>query len=320
MQIGLFTPVFNAFDLTGLLDAVKRYPSITMLEIGTGGWPGANHISMKDLLSDAGKIREYKLQLRDAGLEISAFSCHGNAVHPLREVADHDDALLRDTVRLAAAFEVSIVVTFSGGPGGGPQDKTPNWIIAAWPPEYLEAARWQWEERLIPYWRGATDFAATHGVKIALEAHPGFCVYNTETLLRLRSATSTSLGINLDPSHLWWQGMDIPTVVAALGESIFHVHAKDVAISSAKLAQNGLLDQKSYAEMAERSWLFRTVGWGHDELEWKRFISALRLAGYDYVLSIEHEDALASIDEGLRCAVRMLERIVLRGKAVEPWW
>ena len=58
--------------------------------------------------------------------------------------------------------------------------------------------------------------------------------------------------------------------------------------------------------MAERSWLFRSVGWGHDELEWKRIVSALRLAGYDYVMSIEHEDALASVDEGLRAAVDML--------------
>ena len=157
-------------------------------------------------------------------------------------------------------------------------------------------------------------------MRVALEAHPGFCVYNTETLLRLRAAAGPALGMNLDPSHLWWQGMDMPTVIAALGEAIFHVHAKDVALSPSKIARNGVLDTKSYAQMAERSWLFRTVGWGHGELEWKGIVSALRLAGYDYVLSIEHEDALASIHEGLSSATAMLSRVVLTEPAVEAWW
>ena len=320
MQIGLFTPVFNRLGFNDLLREVAKYPAIRALEIGTGGWPGASHIDMAALLASPERVREFRQKLRDAALTISAFSCHGNPVHPRREIAERDDKLFRDTVRLAEACEVPIVVTFSGCPGGGPDDATPNWITAAWPPEYAEAARWQWEARLIPYWRDAAAYAQQHGVRVALEAHPGFCVYNTETLGRLRSAAGSALGINLDPSHLWWQGMDIPTVIAALGDSIFHVHAKDVALSPAKIARNGVLDTKSYAEMVERSWLFRTVGWGHGELEWKAIVSALRLAGYDYVLSIEHEDALASIHEGLSSATALLARAVLTEPPVEPWW
>ena len=320
MQIGLFTPVFNRLGLEDLLREVAKYPAIRMLEIGTGGWPGSNHIDMPALLASPDRIRDYRQRLQDAGLAISAFSCHGNPVHPQSDVARRDDGLLRDTIRLAEMFEVPVVVTFSGCPGGSAQDRTPNWITAAWPPEYAEAARWQWEERLVPYWRDAAGFAQGHGVRVALEAHPGFCVYNTETLLRLRAETGPALGINLDPSHLWWQGMDIPTVIAALGEAIFHVHAKDVALMPAKIARNGVLDTKSYAEMAERSWLFRTVGWGHGELDWKAIVSALRLAGYDYALSIEHEDALASIHEGLLSATAMLSRVVLTEPPVEPWW
>ena len=157
-------------------------------------------------------------------------------------------------------------------------------------------------------------------MKVALEAHPGFCVYNTETLLRLRAAAGPALGINLDPSHLWWQGMDIPQVITQLGDAIFHVHAKDVALMPSNIARNGVLDTKSYTEMAQRSWLFRSVGWGHDELTWKAIVSALRLAGYDYVLSIEHEDALASIHEGLSAATAMLSRVVLTEPPVDPWW
>ena len=155
---------------------------------------------------------------------------------------------------------------------------------------------------------------------MALEAHPGFIVYNVETALRLRAAAGKNIGVNFDPSHLFWQGVDVPSAIRALGEAIFHVHAKDVALDRQNVAVNGVIDAKTYRRMAERSWLFRSVGWGHDALEWKRIVSALRLAGYDYVLSIEHEDALASIDEGLKAAVEMLSSVVLTEPPVEAWW
>lgn len=320
MRLGLFTPVFQIKSLDEMLVELKRYPAIRMLEIGTGGWPGSSHLDLDGLLADQGALRDYRLKIVDAGLQISALSCHGNPVHPQEEIATKDDALFRKTVQLAEKMDVPVVVTFSGCPGGCAEDRTPNWVVASWPPEYAEALTWQWEQRLIPYWKEAAEFASGCNVRVALEAHPGFSVYNTETLLRLRSAVGAAVGMNLDPSHLWWQGMDIPTVIAALGDAIFHVHAKDVAIHAAMRERNGVLDTKSYGEMARRSWLFRSVGWGHDELEWKRIVSALRMVGYDYVLSIEHEDALASIDEGLCSAVTMLSRVVLKDPPVEAWW
>src|SRR6185436_4442081 len=129
-----------------------------------------------------------------------------------------------------------------------------------------------------------------------------------------------SVGINFDPSHFFWQGVDMPAAIRALGGAIFHVHAKDVVIDRHNTAVNGVIDTKSYRRMAERSWLFRSVGWGHDELVWKGIVSALRLAGYDGVMSIEHEDALASVDEGLRAAVDLLSRVVLTEPPAEPWW
>ncbi len=320
MRLGLFTPVFNELSLEEMIAALRQWPEITMLEIGTGGWPGARHLDLSALRGNAGRIAAYRGQLADAGLGMSALSCHGNAVHPDAAIAERDDRLFRQTVELAEQMEVPVVVTFAGCPGGSAGDRTPNWITAAWPPEYAEALRWQWEERLIPYWTEAAAFAAAHGVKVALEAHPGFAVYNVETLLRLRAAAGPAIGINLDPSHLWWQGMDMPTVIAALGEAIFHVHAKDVALHPANIARNGVLDPKSFNRMAERSWLFRSVGWGHSELEWKAVASALRMVGYDYVLSIEHEDAMASVAEGLGSAVNLLSRVVLREPPVEAWW
>ena len=320
MRLGLFTPVFHEKSLDAMLVELRRYPAIQTLEIGTGGWPGASHLDLDALLASGDAVHSYRSKIGDAGLEISALSCHGNPLHPRQEIARRDDELFRKTVRLAEKMEVPVVVTFSGCPGGSPQDQTPNWIVTGWPPEYADALAWQWEERLIPYWREAATFASGCNVKVALEAHPGFAVYNPETLLRLRGEAGDGLGINLDPSHLWWQGVDIPTAIAALGDAIFHVHAKDVAINHAMRARNGVLDPKSYRDLANRSWLFRSVGWGHSELEWKQIVSALRVAGYDYVLSIEHEDALASIDEGLSSAVDLLSRVLLKEAPVKPWW
>jgi sugar phosphate isomerase/epimerase len=320
LQLGLFTPVFAKLSFVELLEELKRYPLIKMLEIGTGGWPGQSHIDTDALLADSSLAKEYRQRLKDAGLSISALSCHSNPVHPSSKIAGEADELYRKTVRLAEALEVPVVVTFSGCPGGSPEDKVPNWITAAWPPEYPEALAWQWDSKLIPYWKEAAHFAGEHGVKVALEAHPGFCVYNPETLLKLRAAAGLSLGINMDPSHLWWQGMDIPQVIALLGDAIFHVHAKDVYLSPANIAKNGVLDTKSYAQMQQRSWLFRSVGSGHSELDWKQIVASLRLANYDYVMSIEHEDALASIHEGLSSAISTLSRVLLTEPAVEPWW
>ena len=320
MKLGLFTPVFAALRLEQMLEELKRYPQIATLELGCGGWPGSSHIDVAGLLANPEKARSYRTTLADAGLSISALSCHGNPVHPDASIRKRDDAIFRETVRLAELLLVPVVVTFSGCPGAGPQETKPNWITTAWPPEFVESLDWQWNERLIPYWREAEAFAGDAGVRIALEAHPGFCVYNPETLLSLRAATGPALGINLDPSHLWWQGIDISNAIAALGDSLFHFHAKDVALNPANCARNGVLDAKSYTRMRERSWIFRSVGWGHSEMEWKRIASALRLAGYDYVMSIEHEDALASTHEGLSSAVAMLTRVLLTEPPMEAWW
>ncbi|QMV18369.1 TIM barrel protein [Granulicella sp. 5B5] len=320
MNLGLFTPVFHDLTLDQMLAELRAYPAITALELGTGGWPGASHLAVDSLLDNPAAARDHRARLTDAGLAISALSCHGNPIHPVAETAQRDDETFRKTVRLAEQLEVPTVVTFSGCPGASSHDATPNWIVTAWPPEYVTALDWQWSERLIPYWRETAAFAAAHNVRIALEAHPGFMVYNPETLLRLRAETGPSLGINLDPSHLWWQGVDIPTAIRDLGPAIHHVHAKDVALNPPMLNRNGVLDTKSYADLANRSWSFRSVGWGHSELEWKQIVSALRIAGYDGVLSIEHEDALASRREGLTSAVAMLSRVLLTEPPVKAWW
>lgn len=320
MKLGVFTPVFGGVDVKAMLAKVQSLHNVQAIELGTGGWPGRDHLDLDALLDKKSCTDDYRAMIEDAGLTISALSCHGNPLHPDRATAQQYDDVFRKTVRFAEQMHVPVVVTFSGCPGDCEDAKHPNWITTPWPPEFLDVLEWQWEKKAIPYWRDAAGFAANHGVKVALEAHPGFVVYNVDSALKLRQAAGPNLGVNFDPSHFFWQGVDVPAAIRALGDAIFHVHAKDVALDSRNVAVNGVIDTKSYRRMIERSWLFRTVGWGHDELEWKRIVSALRLSGYDYVMSIEHEDALASVDEGLRAAVDLLSRVILTEPPVNAWW
>jgi sugar phosphate isomerase/epimerase len=320
MKLGLFTPVFGKMTFDEMIAKVRSLKKVHTLEIGTGAWPGCDHIDPDALLASADRAKEYRQRFSDAGLSISALSCHGNPLHPDKSIARDYDDIFRKTVRLAEKLSVPVVVTFSGCPGDSEDAKHPNWVTNPWPPEFLDVLAWQWEKKAIPYWVNAARFADDHGIKVALEAHPNFVVYNVETALRLRAATRANLGVNFDPSHFFWQGVDVPAAIRALGAAIFHVHAKDVAIDPHNVAVNGVIDTKTYRHMAERSWLFRSVGWGHGEHEWKRIVSALRLSGYDYVMSIEHEDALASIDEGLNAAIDVLSRAILTEPPVEAWW
>jgi len=320
MKLGVFTPVFGGMSVAEMLVKIRTLRHVAAVEIGTGGWPGRDHLDVDALLGNPTRAADYRKMLDDAGVTISALSCHGNPLHPDAATARCYDEVFRKTVTLAEQMAVPVVVTFSGCPGDSETAAHPNWVTTPWPPEFLDVLEWQWDKKAIPYWRDAERFARDRGVKVALEAHPGFVVYNVETALKLRAATGPNLGVNFDPSHFFWQGVDVPAAIRALGDSIFHVHAKDVAIDPQNVAVNGVLDTKTYRRMPERSWLFRSVGWGHDEREWKRIVTALRLSGYDYVMSIEHEDALASIDEGLKTAIDLLSRVILTEAPVEAWW
>ena len=174
---------------------------------------------------------------------------------------------------------------------------------------------------LIPYWKNTVAFAKNHGVdKIAFELHPGFCVYNTESMLKIRNAVGPEIGANLDPSHLIWQGMEPVAVIRALGDAIFHFHAKDTKVDKYNTAVNGVLDTKPYSDEINRSWIFRSLGYGNDYSYWKDIISNLRMVGYDYALSIEHEDSLMSQNEGLEKAVEFLKGVLIKENPAEMWW
>jgi sugar phosphate isomerase/epimerase len=272
------------------------------------------------MLNSAAERKEFKQKLADNGITISALSCHGNPLHPNSAIAKANQEVSRKTIQLAEKLGVPVVIDFSGCPGDSDKAKYPNWVTCPWPPEYLDVLAWQWEKKVEPYWIRQAKFAESHGVKIAIEMHPGFVAYSPESLLRLRSVAGKSIGCNYDPSHMFWQGIDPIAAIRVLGNSIFHVHAKDTQIYDRNLPLTGVLDTKKYTDERNRAWIFRTVGYGHGAEWWSEFISTLRMFGYDYVLSIEHEDSILSPEEGLTKAIRFLDQLVIKEAPAAAWW
>jgi sugar phosphate isomerase/epimerase len=318
MRVGLFTALLAKLDLDEVIKKITPL-GIRTVELGTGNYPGDPHLKL-EWLSSAAKLKEFKQKLDDQGISISALSCHGNALHPNKDVAKANQETSRKTILLAEKLGVKCVIDFSGCPGDSDNAKYPNWVTAAWPPEYPDLLKWQWEKKVIPYWKKHAQFAEAHGVRVAIEMHPGFVAYSPETMLRLRAESGPAIGCNFDPSHMFWQGIDPCIAVRALGEAVFHVHAKDTRLYDVNLKVNGVLDTKPYRDEKNRSWIFRTVGYGHGREFWTDFVSTLQMVGYDDVLSIEHEDSLMSIDEGLTKAAQFLNQIVIKEKLTEMWW
>lgn len=318
MKVGVFTALLADLSLDKMLKKLKGL-GIDTVELGTGNYPGGPHCKLA-LLESTKALQAFKKKLADNGISISALSCHGEPLHPNAAIAKAHQEVNRKTILLAEKLGVPVVVDFSGCPGDSDKAKFPNWVTCAWPPHFQQILNWQWEKKVIPYWSKRTKFAADHGVKIALEMHPGFVVYNPETMLKLRAACGKHIGANFDPSHLFWQGIDPIAAVRVLGDAIFHVHAKDTQIYGVNLPRTGVLDTKAYTNERERSWIFRTVGYGHGAEWWSEFISTLRMYGYDYVLSIEHEDSLMSANEGLTKAIGFLQGLAIKEKRGVAYW
>ena len=320
LKIGI---VANMLQDKPLEEALRIYKEmgIQMIEPGCGGYAGKSHVDPHKLLHDPDALARFQKILQESGLSISALSCHGNPIHPDAAMAKmyHED--MCDTVRLAGELGIDTITCFSGCAGDSSQSKYPNWVTCSWPEDYLKILEYQWEDVLIPYWKKFTEYAKAYGVtKIALELHPGFMVYNVDTLKRLRNAVGPEIGMNFDPSHLLWQGMDPVAVLRACKGMVYHVHAKDVRVDKYNTAVNGVLDTKHYSDEEHRSWIFRTVGYGNDADYWKDIFSELRKIGYDYVISIEHEDSLMNRFEGLRKAIAMIKGCGIFEEKTGMWW
>ena len=321
MDIGVLTVPLGDEPIE---DAVAYLDDIGVgaVELGVGGWPGEDHVDRETLLRDEAARDGLRDLLDDRGLRVSALATHNNPLHPDEDRAAEADRELREAIELADLLDVGTVTCFSGLPAGAPGDSTPNWVTAPWPTEHADALDYQWDEVAIPYWRDVAAHAGQHGVDVAIEMHPNMLVYEPTGLLALREATNERIGANFDPSHLYWQGIDATEAIRFLGErdAIHHVHAKDTKVYEAESRVKGVLDTTSYADTADRSWLFRSIGYGHGEDHWKDVVSTLRMVDYEGALSIEHEDALTSSREGLEKAVDVLDRAVFETRPGDAYW
>ena len=319
MKLGVMAACFAGMKLKDALAYCQKV-GLDAIELPAGGYPG-DPWKLNGITKDKKKLARLKKTIEDSGIIVQGIAVHGNPVSPDKKLAKTHCEAHRNAVLLAAEFE-TVVVNFSGCPGGAAGDKTPNFVTCPWPDEFSKAADYQWNKVIIPFWKKENAFAAKHGVKIAFEAHPGMTVHNPEDIVRLRKAAGKNLGANLDPSHFFWQGIDPVASARYLGENkcIFHVHAKDCWINPAARGTCGNLDIKSYGDVKNRGWVFRTVGYGHGDDFWKPFIEMLRLYDYDGVISIEHEDSLMSMAEGFEKAVEYLKGLIIRKPVGGAWW
>ena len=276
MKLGLLTAAFP--DLS--LEDVARWAhenGFEALEIAcwpaSGGerrrYAGVSHIDVEDF--DAKAVRA---MLGRHGLEISALAYYPNNLDPDVEVRGAVNDHLRKVVEAATRLEVEVVGTFVGRDQRRSVDENFADFERVWPP--------------------IVRFAGERGVKIAIENCPMIfsgdewpggrnLAYSPANWRRMfEIVPDANFGLNLDPSHLVWQFIDYVRVVRDFAPRIFHVHAKDMEIDREGLYAQGVMSAG--------------VGWqvprlpGLGEVRWDRFIAALYAAGYDWVVSIEHED------------------------------
>ena len=320
MDIGVLTVPLGdqpLEDALAYLDGI----GVDAVEIGCGGYPGSDHLDRAELLDDEAGQAAFHDLLDEHDLRVSALATHNNPLHPDDERAATADTELREAITLADQLDVNTVTCFSGLPAGGPNDEVPNWVTAPWPQEHADAHDYQWEVAT-EYWSELAEHAADHGVDVAIEMHPNMLVYEPHGMLELRDATNEYVGANFDPSHLYWQGIDVTAAIRLLGEhgAIHHFHAKDTKVYDDRAREKGVLDTTPYTHEPDRSWLFRSIGYGHGEGHWKDVVSTLRMVGYDGALSIEHEDSLTSAREGLEKAVDVLDRAVFETQPGDAYW
>jgi sugar phosphate isomerase/epimerase len=309
MKIGMITDSLGDFDFAELIRAAAEL-GIERLEFAGGNWSSAPHLKLDAMLESEIARKDFIHRVHDYGLDISALNCSGNPLHPGEHGRRHDE-VTRKTIKLASLMGVERVVMMSGCPGGR-GDANANWVVTDWPEEMQTILDYQWNEVLIPYWRDLVAYANGLGIrKLCLELHGHQNVYNVETFWRLREAVGDTVGVNFDPSHLMWMGADPLAAIRALGDTIYHVHAKDTYVDPTVAGINGRLETKPGSAPRHRAWNYVTLGYGHGEDWWRQFCAALKMVGYNDVLSIEHEDMAMSPLEGVQKSVRLLREVIL---------
>lgn len=286
---------------------------IESLEIACGNWSSAPHMELDDML-DSSELRKIFMDtIHRNGLELEALNCSGNQLEP-NDTGTAHQAVVEKTFRLAEQLGVHKIVMMSGLPGGNATDTTANWVTTCWPASCGDMLKYQWEEVLIPYWMQTVEMAKSCGItSIALENHGAQCVYNAETLLQLRGAVDSMIGMNLDPSHHMWMGGDGIEMAMTLGaDAIHHVHAKDLRKEKHRFAAQGGLETKFFDRFNERSWNYVGLGYGEDRRWWKEFFSVLSMMGYEGSVSLEIEDKTMPALTAIKKSIHFLHDVLPR--------
>ncbi|WGW02982.1 sugar phosphate isomerase/epimerase family protein [Tropicibacter oceani] len=307
MKLGLVSDSLASLGFDDMLDHAARL-GITGVEMNTGGWSAAPHLDLEELLASSEARARFLRGFDDRRLRIVSLNACGNPLHPTdRSQAD----CLVNTLRLAGELGVHTVCATSGLPAGRADDTMPNWVVSSWPAETRDILRYQWEEVLFPFWTGIAALARENGVeRIALKLQGNQCVYNVPTLMQLRDEVGPVVGATLDPGQLFWMGGDPLVAADALGEAIYHVHAKDTMLNTPVQAVAGLLENGSVVDVPARSWSSVTLGIGHGREWWRQFCYRLKMAGYDGWISIDHEDVLINSLEGVEKSAALLKSVM----------
>jgi sugar phosphate isomerase/epimerase len=325
MKLGAYTACLHDRSLPEALKILAEL-GLTGAEINAGGFIPAPHLPIEDILASAGARADYLGQFEQAGVALTGLNVNGNPLNPDPAVGPKHAADLRQAIEVAALLGVRRVVTMSGLPAGHPGGRTANWVVNPWDSQYLDVLDHQWQEVAVPFWTDIQARASAADVKVCIEMHPHNLVFNPPTLQRLvESVNATHVGAELDPSHLFWQGIDPVAAVEYLGDLVYHAAAKDTRINEANVRLYGVLDDRFTRTPADRnplglggrntlnqwpqrpSWEFVAVGRGHDVEFWTRFLRALATVDPDIAVNIEHEDQELDQIEGLRLAAENLK-------------
>jgi sugar phosphate isomerase/epimerase len=322
MKLGAYTACLHDRPLPEALEILGEL-GLTGAEINSGGFLPPVHIPMDDLLASAGAREDYLGRFAQAGIALTGLNCNGNPLNPLPDIGPAHAADLHRSIEVAGLLGVRKVVTMSGVPGSDPGAAYPSWVVNSWDSQYTDVQDYQWG-LAVPFWKDVDARARDAGVQVCIEMHPQNIVFNPPTLVRLVERTgATNVGAEMDPSHLFWQGIDPVAAVEWLGALVFHAAAKDTLIHDT-CAIYGVLDER-HARVpasenplnlggrsflnewpADPAWEFVAVGRGHDVEFWARFLAALAKIDPDMAVNIEHEDRSFDQVEGLRKAAGTL--------------
>jgi sugar phosphate isomerase/epimerase len=277
MHVGILTAPLRARPLAELIPwAAQQGIRALEIDVRTGS-------SLEALRADDAALEQLQGLLSAHKLQISSLACYSLLTGVSAEQAAQNRKELEAAIKLAARLGVGTVCTLAGFPALG---KNKAKTIT----EDLPGAM-----------RPVLDLAGQHGVKLALE---NWYATNIQHLDHWRGVfdvlPDAHFGLNFDPSHLDWQGIDVIAAVYEFRERIFHVHAKDVTVEPVRLARVGY--------NGDGWWRYVLPGYGR--IRWGEFIGTLRKIGYDDVLSIEHEDSAFPAEEGFVKATRYLNALV----------